>query len=86
MPLGDAGRPMGRGNVDRSVDKLRIGLNYEFSAPYASSADSWSIRRTGFPAATHPSRPPASGRTFLNPFVMSARAARAAEASFGHVQ
>jgi len=41
---------------------------------------------TLYPAAIHPSRPPASGLTSVYPLSMSARATRAAEASLGHVQ
>src|SRR5581483_6837633 len=41
---------------------------------------------TGYPASSHASKPPASGRTGLNPRSISMRATRAAEASFGHVQ
>src|SRR5437867_11987258 len=41
---------------------------------------------TGYPASIHASNPPASGRTGSNPFSISMRATRAADASFGHVQ
>lgn len=41
---------------------------------------------TSYPASTQASRPPANGRTLVNPLSMSARATRAAEASFGQVQ
>jgi len=40
----------------------------------------------GYPARAHASSPPASGRTSVKPLSMSARATRAAEASFGQVQ
>jgi hypothetical protein len=41
---------------------------------------------TWYPASSHPSMPPASGRTIVNPRSIKRRATRAAEASLGHVQ
>jgi hypothetical protein len=40
----------------------------------------------GYPASTHASSPPASGRTSVNPRSISMRATRAAVASLGQVQ
>jgi hypothetical protein len=46
------------------------------------------IRSTSisYPASSHASSPPSSGRTSVNPRSMRRRATRAADASFGHVQ
>jgi hypothetical protein len=41
---------------------------------------------TKWPDSIQASRPPSRGRTFLKPLCIRARATRAAEASFGHVQ
>src|SRR6266852_6204751 len=44
------------------------------------------IPATAYPAARQASSPPCNGRTFLNPWFMSTRATRAADASLGHEQ
>jgi hypothetical protein len=64
----------------------RAAILRQSGRAHALRSSSGSISSTGNPAASQPSSPPESGRTSGYPFSRSARATRAAEASFGHVQ